>query len=59
MSRIEVISVYTMECIGYFGDTDREKQRCARALSKVDICQIKDINDTRKIYVRAVALPEF
>ena len=56
--RIEVISVYTMECIGYFGDTNREKQRCTRALSKIDICEIKDINDTRNIYVRAITLPE-
>ena len=47
-----------MECIGYFGDTNREKQRCTRALSKIDICEIKDINDTRNIYVRAITLPE-
>lgn len=58
MSRIEVISAYTNECIGYFGDTDREKQRCSRVLSKIDICNIEDSSDTRKVYVRAITLPE-
>ena len=56
--RTEIISVYTNECIGCFGDTAREKQMCTRVLSKVDICNIKDVNDTRIIYVRAITLPE-
>ena len=56
--RIEIISAYTNECIGYFGDTNIEKQRCTRVLSRIEICNIEDINDVRRIYVRAITLPE-
>ena len=58
MERIEIISAYTHECIGYFGDTAIEKQRCTQTLSKVDICEISKSENLRKIYVRAIALPE-
>lgn len=58
MSRIEIISAYTNECIGYFGDTQMEKQRCTRILSKINICQTIEENNTKKIYVQAITLPE-
>ena len=58
MERIEIISAYTHECIGYFGDTPAEKQRCTKALSKVNICEILKQENVRVIYVQAISLPE-
>lgn len=58
MRRIEVLSAYTHECIGYFGDTSKEKQLCTKILSKIRISQILDEGNTRKVYVEAIALPE-
>lgn len=58
MSRIEVISSYTNECIGYFGDTNKEKQACTRALGKMIVSDVVDCEDVRKVYVQAFALPE-
>lgn len=57
--RIEVISAYTGECIGYFGDTNKERRQCARALSNIDICQIEDVDSVRRVYVQAIVLPEY
>lgn len=58
VNRIEIISAFTGEQIGYFGDTRKEKELCTQALSRMDIIQVIEKENIKIVYVKAFCLPE-
>lgn len=56
MKQIEIISAFTGEVLAIFGNTQKEKNLCTQALSKVDIKGIFEDDMYKKVYVLAFTL---
>lgn len=58
MARIEIISSFTGEMIGYFGDSKEEKKYLDRIFQEIDIKQVIKKDDVTTVYASAFKLPE-